>query len=60
MQWEQSIPNTLFFPHCPEPNLTQEDIAGMIFKSVTAALDACDASHKEEAQSSSVGEKKGL
>ena len=41
--------------HCPESkwehvctNLTQEDITGMISKSVTAALDACDASGKDE------------
>ena len=53
-------------PHCPEPHkqqvhtkLTEEDITGMISKSVTVALDAHKLSHEKEKQIPSKEEGKG-
>ena len=54
-------------PHCPEPhkqrvctNLAEEDIAGMISKSVTAGLDTHKPSHEKEEQIPAKEEGKGF
>ena len=65
METERRLKGLFELSTCPEPrkqrvhtNLTEEDIAGMISKSVTAALDAHKLLHENEEQISAKEEGK--